>query len=97
LKKHGHVEAGGRKLGRARKLNAFTRRAVGAAQFDRLYAESVASGSARVMAVSVHPYITGVAHRIGWLEKLYAHIASKPGVLMWTGESILDWYLAQAR
>jgi len=68
----------------------------GAAQFDRLYAESVASGSARVMAISVHPYITGVAHRIGWLEKLYGHIAAQPGVLMWTGEQILDWYLTQA-
>jgi allantoinase len=67
----------------------------GAAQFDRLYAESVASGSARVMAISIHPYITGVPHRIGWLEKLYAHVASKPGVLLWTGERILDWYLAQ--
>jgi allantoinase len=69
----------------------------GAAQFDRLYAESVASGSARVMAISIHPYITGVAHRIGWLEKLYAHVAAQPGVLMWTGEQILDWYLTQAR
>jgi allantoinase len=69
----------------------------GAAQFDRLYAESVASESARVMAISVHPYITGVPHRIGWLEKLYAHVAAKPGVLMWTGEQILDWYLTQGR
>jgi len=69
----------------------------GAAQFERLHAEATASGSVRVMAISVHPYITGVAHRIGWLEKLYAHIASRPGVLMWTGERILDWYLAQAR
>jgi allantoinase len=69
----------------------------GAAQFDRLYAESVASESARVMAISVHPYITGVPHRIGWLEKLYAHVAAKPGVLMWTGEQILDWYLTQRR
>jgi allantoinase len=68
----------------------------GAAQFDRLYAEAVAGDSARVMAISIHPYITGVPHRIGWLEKLYAHVASKPGVLMWTGEQILDWYLTQA-
>jgi len=65
----------------------------GAAQFDRLYAE--AERITRVMAISVHPYITGVAHRIGWLEQLYAHIRSRPGVLHWTGEQILDWYLAQ--
>ena len=66
----------------------------GAAQFDRLYAESEAI--TRVMAISIHPYITGVAHRIGWLEKLYEHIQSKPGVLLWTGEQILDWYRAQS-
>lgn len=65
----------------------------GAAQFDRLYAES--ETSARVMAISIHPYITGVAHRIGWLEKLYEHIQSRPGVLLWTGGKILDWYQAQ--
>lgn len=65
----------------------------GAAQFDRLYAES--ERITRVMAVSVHPYITGVAHRIGWLEKLYEHMLAKPGVLMWTGEQILDWYVGQ--
>jgi len=66
----------------------------GSAQFDRLYAESEAS--ARVMAISVHPYITGVPHRIAWLERLYDHIGSRSGVLMWTGEQILDWYVAQS-
>jgi len=60
-------------------------------QFERLYAESEAS--ARVMAVSIHPYISGVPHRIGYLEKLYQHLLARPGVLAWTGERILDWYL----
>jgi peptidoglycan/xylan/chitin deacetylase (PgdA/CDA1 family) len=59
-------------------------------QFDRLYAEG--EESARVMAISVHPYITGVPHRIGYLERLYEYIGQRPGVLMWTGEEILDWY-----
>ena len=65
----------------------------GAEQFDRLYEES--ETITRVMAISVHPYITGVPHRIGWLEKLYQHIRARPGVLLWTGEQILDWYLTQ--
>ncbi|MGE5337395.1 MAG: polysaccharide deacetylase family protein, partial [Gemmatimonadota bacterium] len=65
----------------------------GAAQFDRLYEES--ETITRVMAISVHPYITGVPHRIGWLEKLYQHIRARPGVVLWTGEQILDWYLTQ--
>lgn len=58
--------------------------------FDRLYQEG--EKSARVMAISVHPYITGVPHRIGYLEKLYEYIRQRPGVLLWTGEQILDWY-----
>jgi peptidoglycan/xylan/chitin deacetylase (PgdA/CDA1 family) len=62
-------------------------------QFERLYAES--ERITRVMALSMHPYISGVAHRIGYIEKLYAHIASRPGVLHWTGERILDWYVAE--
>jgi peptidoglycan/xylan/chitin deacetylase (PgdA/CDA1 family) len=63
-------------------------------QFDRLYAEG--GSSARVMAISVHPYISGVPHRIAYLEKLYAYILQRPGVKLWTGEEILDWYLGKS-
>jgi peptidoglycan/xylan/chitin deacetylase (PgdA/CDA1 family) len=64
-------------------------------QFDRLYAEG--EKSMRVMAISVHPYITGVPHRIGYLEKLYEYILQRPAVKMWTGEQILDWYRHAAK
>ena len=67
----------------------------GIEQFDRLYGEG--EHSARVMAISVHPYITGVPHRFGYLEKLYEYILQRPGVLMWTGEQILDWYRPLAK
>ena len=63
------------------------------AQFDRLYEES--AEITRIMAVSLHPYITGVPHRIGYLESFLAYLGDKPGVLMWTGEQILDWYRSQ--
>jgi len=63
--------------------------------FERLYAES--ERITRVMAISIHPYITGAPHRIGYLEQLYQHIASRPGVLFWTGEQILDWYVEQTQ
>ena len=63
--------------------------------FDRLYAEG--EKSARVMAISVHPYISGVPHRIGYLEKLYAHILQKPDVAMLTGGEIYEWYRHAAR
>ena len=67
---------------------------VGRDQFDRLYQEGAAIP--RVMAISIHPYLTGVPHRIKHLEALYDHILGHEGVVMWTGAEILDWYLGQA-
>jgi peptidoglycan/xylan/chitin deacetylase (PgdA/CDA1 family) len=58
--------------------------------FDRLYQDG--EKTARVMAISVHPYISGAPHRIGYLEKLYDYIRQRPAVKLWTGEQILDWY-----
>src|SRR5260370_5390565 len=40
-------------------------------QFDRLYVEG--ASNARIMAISIHPYITGVPHRIKYLEALLDH------------------------
>jgi hypothetical protein len=45
------------------------------------------------MAIAVHPYLSGVAHRIGHVEHTFKEILSRPGVACWTGEQILDWYL----
>jgi peptidoglycan/xylan/chitin deacetylase (PgdA/CDA1 family) len=59
--------------------------------FDRLYQEG--EQTARVMAISVHPYITGAPHRIAYLERLYEYILQRPGVVIWKGEEILDWFL----
>jgi allantoinase len=64
-------------------------------QFDQLYAD--ARHSARVMALVVHPYIMGAPHRLKYFRSALAHIQKYPGVVFWTGEQILDWYLAQQR
>jgi hypothetical protein len=44
------------------------------------------------MAIAVHPYITGVPHRIKYFEKTLAYLKKQKGVLFWTGEQILEWY-----
>jgi allantoinase len=62
-------------------------------QFDQLYFD--ARDSARVMALVVHPYIMGVPHRFKYLRDTLVHIKQSSGVLFWTGEQILDWYLSQ--
>jgi peptidoglycan/xylan/chitin deacetylase (PgdA/CDA1 family) len=58
--------------------------------FDRLYREG--SQIPRVMAISIHPYLTGVPHRIRYIEALYDHILAHNNVLVWTGEELLDWF-----
>jgi hypothetical protein len=61
------------------------------AQFDRLHAEAATQG-AKVMGLAVHPYISGVPHRIGWFEKALAHMAGTPGTVFWQGRQIMDWF-----
>ena len=63
-------------------------------QFEQLYAD--AQESARVMALVAHPYIMGAPHRSRYFRETLEHIQSRPGVVFWTGEQILDWYLASA-
>jgi allantoinase len=62
-------------------------------QFEQLYED--AAQSARIMALVVHPYIMGAPHRLKYLRNLLARIRNHREVLFWTGEEILDWYLAQ--
>lgn len=61
-------------------------------QFDTLYREG--AESARVMAISTHPYITGVPHRIKYYNMIFDYIRQFAGVVFWTGSEILDWYNA---
>lgn len=65
----------------------------GLRQFERLYRES--GSITRIMSISVHPYLTGVPHRIGYLEELLDAIGKHNDVIFMTGEEILDWYLDQ--
>lgn len=62
-------------------------------QFDRLYAEGATNP--HVMALAVHPYISGVPHRIKYFEAVYDYILGHPGVWMTTGEEICAWYRSQ--
>ncbi|MBC7434808.1 MAG: polysaccharide deacetylase family protein [Bdellovibrionales bacterium] len=62
-------------------------------QFDQLYKEG--AEIPRVMAISIHPYLTGVPHRIKYLEALYDYILSHEDVVMCTGGEILDIYKQQ--
>lgn len=58
--------------------------------FDRLYMEG--AERAKIMAIAIHPYISGVPHRIKYLEQVYDYAKSHEGVLFWNGEELLEWW-----
>jgi peptidoglycan/xylan/chitin deacetylase (PgdA/CDA1 family) len=62
-------------------------------QFDRLWQEG--AERPRIMAIAIHPYISGQPHRIRYLEEIYDHIGGHEGVLHWNGREIYDWYNSQ--
>jgi allantoinase len=64
-------------------------------QFERLYAEG--KNRAKIMALAIHPYISGQPHRIKYLEAIYDHVRRFEGVLHWNGAEILDWYLSATK
>jgi allantoinase len=63
-------------------------------QFDVLYREGGESG--RVMAICLHPYLTGVPHRIGALDAALDYICRHDGVWKATGAEIARHYVKQS-
>jgi len=60
--------------------------------FDVLYREG--EDSARVMAICLHPFISGVPHRIAGLDAAFRYICGHNDVWWATGEEIVRAYLA---
>jgi len=58
-------------------------------QFDTLYEEG--KENARVMCLSLHPFVIGQPFRIKALEKILKYITSKKNVWLTTGSEIIDW------
>ncbi len=59
-------------------------------QFDVLYEESAQSG--RVMALALHPFLSGHPFRSKWLDRSLQHITSHEKVWLTTGGEIARWY-----
>lgn len=64
-------------------------------QFDVLYREGAESG--RVMAIAIHPYLTGVPHRIDAFDKALAYICKHDKVWKATGTEIARHFAAQTK
>jgi len=62
---------------------------------DRLHQEG--TERAKVMAVAIHPYISGQPHRIRYLEQVMDAAAGRDGVVFMNGAELLDWYRGAVR
>ena len=58
--------------------------------FNTLYEEG--SDRAKIMAIAIHPYISGQPFRIKALRDIYDYVNKFDGVLHWNGEEIYNWY-----
>ena len=65
----------------------------GKLQFDRLYQET--DENTKIMTISVHPYLTGVPHRILFFEQLLDYVLNHDGIEIMTGKEIYNWYTEQ--
>jgi allantoinase len=61
--------------------------------FECLYEES--AERPKIMSIAHHPYLSGSPHRIRYIERMWAELLARPGVVSWDGAQILDWYLSQ--
>ncbi|MBD0273059.1 MAG: polysaccharide deacetylase family protein [Acetobacteraceae bacterium] len=64
-------------------------------QFRRLHAEG--AERPKIVAVAIHPYISGQPHRIRYLEEIYEEVSAFEGVLHWNGEEIYRWFNGAAK
>ena len=63
--------------------------------FERYHLEG--AERPKILAIAIHPYISGQPSRIKYLEEVYERIDRMPGVLHWNGEQILEWYQNQPK
>jgi len=64
-------------------------------QFRRLHGEG--AERPKIIAVAIHPYISGQPHRIRYLEEIYEEVSRFEGVLHWNGEEIYRWFNGTAK
>jgi peptidoglycan/xylan/chitin deacetylase (PgdA/CDA1 family) len=63
------------------------------AALETLHRES--ETSPRVLAIALHPYLTGTAHRIAVLDRILELARNHYGAAIMTASELLDWYVAQ--
>ncbi|MCT7660459.1 polysaccharide deacetylase family protein [Mycobacterium deserti] len=60
-------------------------------QLDQLYVDSEHSG--RVMALALHPFVTGQPFRVKYLDQALEYVVNHPGVWVTTADEIVEHYI----
>jgi peptidoglycan/xylan/chitin deacetylase (PgdA/CDA1 family) len=63
-------------------------------QFDQLYADSADTG--RVMALALHPFVSGQPFRHRYIDEALAYISGHDGVWLTTSDEIAEHYARQS-
>jgi len=61
-------------------------------QHEQLSADAAASSGGRVLALAVHPFVTGQAFRAKYFDQALAYLASQPDVWLTTSDEIAHHY-----
>lgn len=59
-------------------------------QYEQLKSEAIRQDRGRVMAIPVHPFLVGQAHRIGYLADALSYIAGQRDTWLATGSEIME-------
>ncbi len=62
------------------------------ATFER---EIVETGQPRVLTLPLHPHLSAVPHRIGYVAEIVDLLAARNDVVFMTGSTIADWFVAE--
>ncbi len=63
---------------------------------DFMVEEATQLGAGRMLGISIHPWLVGQPHRVACLERVLAHLQSKPEVWVDTAQNILKhWHTQQ--
>jgi allantoinase len=53
-------------------------------------------GRPRILTIALHPHLSGVPHRIGYLTEVVDALVAREDTIFLRGSQILDWFLAES-
>jgi allantoinase len=65
--------------------------------YETMHRDALLHDNVRVFSFGIHPYISGAAHRIGYLDQMLAFLRSRDDVCFMNSEQLYSWYRKQVK